>query len=95
MFSYVDAEGCVLNLGELISLQSKEIHVYVCGLKPIIDAVINCCNKHCYLNEYIQGNNLLQQFQKMGGKAFTDVFDKSNQKMKYKVTNQFYKRSKH
>jgi hypothetical protein len=41
------------------------------------------------------GNNLLQQFQKMGGKAFTDVFDKSNQEMKYKVTSQFYKRPKH
>lgn len=53
MFSYVEVESCVLNLGEFISLQSKEIHVYVCGLKPIIDAVINCCNKHCYLDEYI------------------------------------------
>lgn len=67
MFSYVDAEGCVLNLGELISLQSKEIHVYVCGLKPIIDAVINCCNKYSYLDEYIHWeNHLLQQFLKMG-----------------------------
>ena len=53
MFSYADAEGCMLNLGEFISLQSKEIYVYVCGLKPMIAAVIKCCNKHCYLDEYI------------------------------------------
>ena len=52
----------MLNLGELISLQSKEIFA---STVP------------------------------KDGEAFTDVFDKSNQKMKYKVTNEFYKRSKH
>ena len=70
MFSYVDAEGCVLNLGELISLQSKEIHVYVCGLKPIIDAVINCCNKHCYLNEYIHWEQFASTVPEDGREVF-------------------------
>lgn len=66
MFNYVEAEGCVLNLGEFISLQSKELHIYVCGLKPMIAAVIKYCNKHCYLDECIHWeNNLLQQFLKM------------------------------
>ncbi|CAI3162111.1 Carnitine monooxygenase reductase subunit [Acinetobacter calcoaceticus] len=90
MFSYVEAESCVLNLGELISLQSKEIHVYVCGLKPIIDAVINCCNKHCYLDEYIHWERLASTVPE-DGEAFTDVLGKSNQEMKSKVTSQFYK----
>lgn len=85
MFSYVDAEGCVLNLGELISLQSKELHVYVCGLKPIIDAVINCCNKHCYFDEYIHWEQFASTVPE-DEDAFTVVFAKSNQ---------FYKRSKH
>jgi len=62
VFSYVDAEGCVLNLGEFISLQSKEIFA---STVP------------------------------EDGEAFTDVLGKSNQEMKYKVTSQFYKRSKH
>jgi len=70
VFSYVDAEGCVLNLGELISLQSKEIYVYVCGLKPIIDAVINCCNKHCYLDEYIHWEQFASTVPEGGREGF-------------------------
>ena len=65
VFSYVDSEGCALNLDELISSQPKGTHVYVCGPKPMIDAVIDCCNKHRYRDEYIHWEHLPQQFLKM------------------------------
>jgi ferredoxin-NADP reductase len=90
VFSYVDAEGCVLNLGEFISLQSKELHVYVCGPKPMIDAVIDCCNKHRYRDEYIYWEQFASTVPE-DGEASTDVLGKSNQEMKSKVTSQFYK----
>lgn len=85
MFSYVEAESCVLNLGELISLQPKGTHVYVCGPKPMIDAVIDCCNKHRYRDEYIHWDQFALTVPE-DGDVFIVVLAKSNQ---------FYKRSKH
>jgi len=70
VFSYVDSEGCSLNLDELISSQPKGTHVYVCGLKPIIDAVINCCNKHCYLDEYIHWEQFASTVPEDGREGF-------------------------
>lgn len=77
MFSYVEAESCGLNLGEFILLQSKEIHVYVCGPKPMIDAVIDCCNKHRYRDEYIHWEQFASTVPE-DGEAFTVVLAKSN-----------------
>lgn len=68
----------MLNLGELISLQSKEIHVYVCGLKPIIDAVIDCCNKHGYRDEYIHWEQFASTVPE-DGETFIVVLAKSKQ----------------
>lgn len=78
MFSYVDAEGCVLNLGELISLQSKELHVYVCGLKPMIAAVINCCDKHRHWSIHPLGKSFASTVPE-DGETFIVVLAKSNQ----------------
>lgn len=84
MFSYVEAESCVLNLGEFISVQFKEIYVYVCGLELMIAAVINCCDKHrhWWILHWEQFASTVPEDED----AFTVVFAKSNQ---------FYKRSKH
>ena len=84
MCSYVDAEGCVLNLGELISLQFKEIHVYVCELKPMIDAVLICCNKRRYLCKDIHWEQFASTVPE-DGEVFTVVFAKFNQEIEGKI----------
>ncbi|MDC4633582.1 PDR/VanB family oxidoreductase [Acinetobacter baumannii] len=80
VFSYVDSEGSMLNLDELISSQPKGTHVYVCGPKPMIDAVINCCNKHRYRDEYIHWEQFASTVPE-DGEAFTVVLAKSNQEI--------------
>ncbi|MNH62061.1 Phenoxybenzoate dioxygenase subunit beta [compost metagenome] len=77
LFSYVASEGCSLNLDELISSQPKGTHVYVCGPKPMIDAVIDCCNKHRYRDEYIHWEQFASTVPE-DGEAFTVVLAKSN-----------------
>lgn len=78
VLSYVASEGCSLNLDELISSQPKGTHVYVCGPKPMIDAVIDCCNKHCYLDEYIHWEQFAATVPE-DGETFIVVLAKSNQ----------------
>ncbi len=80
VFSYVDSEGCTLNLDQLISSQPKGTHVYVCGPKPMIDAVIDCCNKHRYRDEYIHWEQFASTVPE-DGEAFTVVLAKSNQEI--------------
>ncbi len=81
VFSYVDSEGSMLNLDELISSQPKRhTCVYVCGPKPMIDAVIDCCNKHRYRDEYIHWEQFASTVPE-DGEAFTVVLAKSNQEI--------------
>jgi ferredoxin-NADP reductase len=80
VFSYIDSEGSKLDLNKVIVGQPKGTHVYVCGPKPMIDAVIETCNK----NRYRDGNIHWEQFSSTlpeNGEAFTIVLAKSNQKI--------------
>lgn len=80
VFSYIDSEGLKLDLNTLIAGQPKGTHVYVCGPKPMIDAVINICN----INRYRDENIHWEQFSATvpeNGEAFTIILAKSNQKI--------------
>ncbi|XDZ51065.1 2Fe-2S iron-sulfur cluster-binding protein [Neisseriaceae bacterium CLB008] len=50
---YVDSEGQRLDLDALLSAQPKGTHIYVCGPKLLIDAVIDSANRHRFRDEYI------------------------------------------
>ncbi|MBP6117165.1 MAG: oxidoreductase [Neisseriaceae bacterium] len=50
---YIDSEGRRLDVDGLLSAQPKGTHVYVCGPKPLIDAVIDSANRHRFRDEYI------------------------------------------
>ena len=80
IFSYVDSDGKCLDLDQLISAQPKGTHVYVCGPKPMIDAVIDRCNFHRYRDEYIHWEQFASTVPE-DGEAFTVVLAKSNQQV--------------
>lgn len=80
VFSYIDSQGQSLNLDQLIASQPKGTHVYVCGPKPMIDAVIDRCNYHRYRDEYIHWEQFASTVPEEG-EAFTVVLAKSNQEV--------------
>ena len=80
IFSYIDSDGKCLDLNQLIGSQPKGTHVYVCGPKPMIDAVIDRCNYHRYRDEYIHWEQFASTVPEEG-EAFTVVLAKSNQQV--------------
>lgn len=80
VFSYIDSEGSKLDLDALIAGQPKGTHVYVCGPKPMIDAVIDTCNKNRYRDENIHWEQFSSTVPE-NGEAFTVVLVKSNQRI--------------
>lgn len=80
IFSYVDSEGTSLDLDQLIASQPKATHIYVCGPKPMIDAVIDRCNFHRYRDEYIHWEQFASTVPEEG-EVFTVVLAKSNQEV--------------
>ena len=80
VYHYVDSENSKLDLDQLIAAQPKGTHVYVCGPKPMIDAVIDCCNRHRFRDEYIHWEQFASTALE-GAEAFTVVLSKSNQRI--------------
>lgn len=80
VFSYVDSEGRHLDLDTLIAQQVKGTHVYVCGPKPMIDAVIETCNRHRMRDEYIHWEQFAANAPE-NGESFTVILAKSNQRI--------------
>lgn len=80
IYSYVDSEGSHLDLNTLIGSQPKGTHVYVCGPKPMIDAVINTCNQHRYRDEYIHWEQFASSAPE-NAESFTVILAKSNQRI--------------
>lgn len=80
VFSYVDSEGSQLDLDQLIASQPKSTHIYVCGPKPMIDAVIATCNKHRYRDEYIHWEQFASSAPE-NAESFTVILAKSNQRI--------------
>ena len=80
VFSYMDSEGSKLDLNALIANQPPGTHVYVCGPKPMIDAVIDTCNRNRYRDNCIHW----EQFASTAptdGEAFTVILAKSQQRI--------------
>lgn len=84
IFSYVDSDGKSLDLNVLLANQPKGTHVYVCGPKPMIDAVIETCNRNRFRDEYIHWEQFTST-QPENGEAFTVVLSKSNQRIEVKA----------
>lgn len=80
VFSYIDSEGSKIDLNGLISQQPKGTHVYVCGPKSMIDAVIESCNQNRYRDEYIHWEQFASTVPE-NGEAFTVILAKSNQRI--------------
>lgn len=78
--TYVDSTGTYLDLNALISSQPKDTHVYVCGPKPMIDAVIDTCNRHRYRDENIHWEQFASSSLE-NAESFTVVLAKSNQRI--------------
>lgn len=78
--TYVDSTGTHLDLNALISSQPKDTHVYVCGPKPMIDAVIDTCNRHRYRDENIHWEQFASSSLE-NAESFTVVLAKSNQRI--------------
>jgi len=84
VFTYVDSEGKSLDLDVLLANQPKGTHVYVCGPKPMIDAVIDASNRHRFRDENIHWEQFAST-QPENGEAFTVVLAKSNQKIEVRA----------
>ncbi|OTG81048.1 carnitine monooxygenase, reductase subunit CntB [Acinetobacter sp. ANC 4648] len=80
VFSYIDSDGVKLDLNALIANQPKGTHVYVCGPKPMIDAVIDTCNRNRYRDQYIHWEQFSSTTPE-NGEAFTVILAKSNQRI--------------
>lgn len=80
VFAYIDSEGKKLDLNSLLANQAQGTHVYVCGPKPMIDAVINTCNRNHYRDEYIHWEQFTSNAPE-NGEAFTVILAKSNQRI--------------
>ncbi|MDQ8951759.1 carnitine monooxygenase, reductase subunit CntB [Acinetobacter rudis] len=80
VYSYVDSEGGQLNLDQLIASQPQATHIYVCGPKPMIDAVIATCHRHRYRDEYIHWEQFASTAPEHA-EAFTVILAKSNQRI--------------
>lgn len=83
-YSYIDSEGKRLDLEALISSQPKETHIYVCGPKPLIDAVIDCCNRNRFRDSYIHFEQFATEIP-ADGEAFTVVLAKSGVEVQVKA----------
>ncbi len=84
VFTYIDSEGKPLDLNVLLANQPKGTHVYVCGPKPMIDAVIDTCNRNRYRDEYIHWEQFAST-QPENGEAFTVVLAKTGQSVEVKA----------
>lgn len=84
VFTYIDSEGKNLDLNLLLANQPKGTHVYVCGPKPMIDAVIDTCNRNRYRDENIHWEQFAST-QPENGEAFTVVLAKSGQSVEVKA----------
>lgn len=73
---YINSENVELNLEQLLSSQPPQTHVYVCGPKGLIDAVVDTCNRLRYRDEYIHWEKFSVDATE-GGSAFTVVLAKS------------------
>ncbi|WOE31726.1 MULTISPECIES: carnitine monooxygenase, reductase subunit CntB [unclassified Acinetobacter] len=80
VINHIDSEGDQLDLNQLIADQPSGTHVYVCGPKPMIDAVIDTCHRYQLRDEYIHweqfASNAPQQ-----GESFTVILAKTNQRI--------------
>lgn len=80
VFSYVDSEDRKLNLDTLIGQQPMGTHAYVCGPKPMIDAVIDTCNRHRFRDENIHWEQFASSALE-GAEAFTVVLAQSGHRI--------------
>ncbi len=80
VFTYIDSEGSKLDLNALIGSQPQGTHVYVCGPKPMIDAVVDTCNQNRMRDEYIHWEQFASSAPE-NGEAFTVILAKSGQRI--------------
>ncbi|RXZ42048.1 PDR/VanB family oxidoreductase [Crenobacter cavernae] len=76
---YVNSEGTPLNVDALVDKTTKDGHVYVCGPRPLIDAVISACRRRGLAEEQIHWEQFAAAPQTGG--AFTVVLAKSGREL--------------
>lgn len=80
VFTYIDCEGNRLDLDVLLASQPKGTHVYVCGPKAMINAVIDTCNFYRFRDEYIHWEQFAST-QPENAEAFTVILAKSDKRI--------------